>query len=198
MVSELVFYAVLLCLATQRVLELRKSRRNEQWLRAEGAREHTAGQYRLMQGLHVAWFASMIVEVRLLRTPFVLSVASIALAGTALGQTLRYAAMRALGKRWSVRIWTLPGQRPVSSGIYRYIRHPNYLGVALELACVPLLHGAWRTAICFSVANGALLAWRIRAEERALALDNHYESELGDRPRFVPPILALGRARRSS
>jgi methyltransferase len=88
-----------------------------------------------------------------------------------IGQSLRYAAIRTLGRRWTVRIVTLPDAPLVRSGIYRYLRHPNYLGVALEIAAVPLLHTAYLTAILFTLANACLLAVRIRAEERALGIN---------------------------
>ena len=57
---------------------------------------------------------------------------------------------------------------PVQKGIYRWIRHPNYTGVALEIAAVPLIHGAWVTAIAFSLLNGFFLFLRIRAENKAV------------------------------
>jgi methyltransferase len=60
----------------------------------------------------------------------------------------------------------LPGQPPVRHGIYRYLRHPNYLGVVLELLAVPLLHGAFLTALAFSVLNALLLYARIRTEDQ--------------------------------
>jgi len=57
----------------------------------------------------------------------------------------------------------------VRRGPYRFLRHPNYVIVAGEIAVLPLVFGAWRIALVFSLANAALLAWRIRLEERALA-----------------------------
>ncbi|HTP01572.1 MAG TPA: isoprenylcysteine carboxylmethyltransferase family protein [Anaerolineales bacterium] len=76
--------------------------------------------------------------------------------------------MLSLRWHWTVRVMTIPGLPPVRGGIYRYLRHPNYLGVALEILAVPLLHSAYVTAIIFSLANMLLLTARIRAEDRAL------------------------------
>jgi methyltransferase len=56
----------------------------------------------------------------------------------------------------------------VRKGIYRHLRHPNYLGVVLEILAVPLLHSAYSTAIVFSLLNLLLLRVRIRTEDRAL------------------------------
>ena len=90
------------------------------------------------------------------------------LAGALLAQALRWWAIAALGPRWNVRIVFVPGEAPVTSGPYRFLRHPNYLAVALELFSLPLVGGAWICAALFSALNAGLLWVRIRAEERAL------------------------------
>ncbi len=63
----------------------------------------------------------------------------------------------------------LPGAAPVARGPYRWLRHPNYLVVILEIAVVPLALGLPLFALVFSLANAALLAYRIRVENQALA-----------------------------
>jgi methyltransferase len=92
--------------------------------------------------------------------------------------------MRALGERWNTRIIVVPGAGPVTTGPYRFIRHPNYVAVVLEMACIPLAHGAWLTALVFSVANALLLTVRIRAEEAALG--HPWSLAFADKHRFVP------------
>jgi methyltransferase len=121
-----------------------------------------------MKLLHTSWFGAMLGEVILLNRPFKPVQAAVAFAVLLLGQSLRYAAIRTLGPRWTVRIMTLPRTPLVTDGIYRYLRHPNYLGVFLEIAAVPLLHNAYVTAVLFTMANAGLLFVRIRAEEQAL------------------------------
>ncbi len=75
----------------------------------------------------------------------------------------------ALGRCWNTRIVIFDQMTMVQSGPYRYLRHPNYLAVVLEIAAIPALVGAWYTALLFSIANGALLLLiRIPAEERAM------------------------------
>ena len=64
----------------------------------------------------------------------------------------------------------VPGEVPVARGPYRFLRHPNYLAVAVEIIALPLVHGAYLTAIVFSTLNAALLRLRIRTEEAALGL----------------------------
>ena len=186
MVTQTLFVGAVTLLIIQRLMELRRSRRNETKIIAEGGRECGAGHLVVMKVLHGTWFASMVLEVFLLERPMVPVVAAVAAIGLVSGQVLRYAAMRQLGWRWSVRVFTIPGAPVIDGGVFRYLRHPNYLGVILEIAAVPLLHSAFLTALGFSIANAALLVVRIRTEERALQLDNDYDRRFGSRRRLIP------------
>ena len=78
-----------------------------------------------------------------------------------------------LGRRWTTRVIVLPGASPVVCGPYRWLRHPNYGVVILEIAVVPLALGLPLFALIFFVANAALLAFRISVENRALAWAVH-------------------------
>lgn len=192
MLSQNCFLLLVLLVAAQRSAELRLSRRNEARLRAYGAREHAAGHFVIMQLMHGAWFASMLLETKLLRTPFRPWLALAALLVFGVGQALRISAMRALAGRWTVRIFVLPEAPPVTRGIYRYLKHPNYLGVVLEIAALPLVHSAWRTALVFSIANALLLWWRISAEERALDANGTYRASFAGLSRFIPHFRPRG------
>lgn len=186
MLSEDLYCVLVVVVALQRSAELRVSRRNEQYLRGLGAVEHARGHFRAMQLLHGTWLASCVLEVKLLHPAFQGQLALAALLVFATGQGLRLSAMRSLGWRWSVRIYTVPSMQPVTTGVYRYVRHPNYLGVALEIAALPLVHGAWRTALVYTLLNAALLVVRIKAEERALEQGGGYRESFGMLPRFWP------------
>ena len=170
------FLLGLLLLAAQRLLEVRVSERHATAMLRRGGREHAPRQYQIMKALHGSWFVAMLLEVVLLRRQPRRALVALAAVLFALGQALRYAAIRSLGERWTARVITLPGAPPVTRGVYRYLRHPNYLGVALEIAAFPLLHSAAFTALVSSVANLLLLRARIRVEEQALATDNDYLS----------------------
>jgi methyltransferase len=186
--SIFAFVMFVAALAGQRLLEMKHSQRNEAFIESQGGKEHASGHFALMKALHTSWFVAMLVEVTWLKRPFRPLLAAVAFLLLVTGQLLRYAAIRALGPRWSVRVMTLPGANPVTHGIYRYVRHPNYLGVVLEIAAVPLLHGAHLTSLTFSLANALLLALRISIEERALAGHNQYLTTFADRPRFIPKL----------
>ena len=188
MLTRSIFLLLVLLLGVQRLAELRLSARHERRILTLGGREHAPGQFKVMRWMHTAWFLAMIAEVFGLQRLFHPTQALAASLGFLAGQGLRYAAIRTLGERWTVRVMTLPGAKPVSRGVYRYIRHPNYLGVMLEIVAVPLLHNAYLTAIFFSIANALLLAWRIRTEETALKEQNNYEQVFPSRPRFLPRL----------
>jgi methyltransferase len=168
-------------LALQRLFELRLSRRNEQRIRQSGGREHAPETYRWIVALHASWLAAMLLEVFARRPKFQPWLAAVGLGLFAAGQTLRLVAIRTLGWRWSTRIMTVPGEAPVQHGIYRHIRHPNYLGVEMEILAAPLVHSAYLTSAVFGAANLLLLRDRIHREEQALEEDNGYWETFGDR-----------------
>ena len=121
-----------------------------------------------MVGLHVLWLVSTLVE-GLLRGPDPPTWWPVPLALFLLVQPLRYWAIFTLGEYWNTRILVVPGAKLVRRGPYRYLRHPNYVVVVVEILTLPLIFGAWITALVFSVLNAALLSVRIREENRALA-----------------------------
>jgi methyltransferase len=186
MVSSAFVVIVVALVAAQRLAELRHSARNEALLRARGAIEHAHGQVPVMVALHAAWFVALLVEglVRPVALPWALRGAALVL--FLIGQTLRIQAMHALGPHWTVKVLTLPGTLAVGDGPFRFIRHPNYLGVWLETIALPLLLGAPWTALAFGIAQIAFLAFRIRAEEAALSGSTDYARALGPRGRFFP------------
>jgi len=187
MVTAWLFLGVVAVVAIQRLAELRLSARNEAALKARGAIEHGADHMKWMRLLHTAWLVAMPLEVFLLNRPFFWPMALFAGIAVIAGQLLRYAAIERLGPRWTVKILVLPGATPVTGGIFRHVRHPNYLGVILEIAFLPLLHSAWLTAVTFSILNGLLLRTRIRAEEAALREANGYGA-FTEIPRLVPGV----------
>ena len=133
----------------------------------KGAVERGAGHYPVMVGIHALWLVSTLVE-GLLRGPEIPWWWPAPLAAFLLVQPLRYWAILSLGESWNVRVLVVPGRRLVRSGPYRYFTHPNYVVVVVEVLALPLIFGAWVTALVFSVLNAAFLFVRIREEERAL------------------------------
>jgi len=157
-------YLILALVAIQRLGELVLARRNTQALMARGAVEIGAAHYPLMIALHAGWLAA--VTGFLPRPP---TVNGWMLAVFCILQGLRVWVLASLGPYWTTRIVTLPGEPLVRRGPYRYVRHPNYLVVAGEVAVLPLVFGEVGVAVAFSLLNAAMLAWRIRQEETGLA-----------------------------
>jgi methyltransferase len=153
--------------AVQRLLELVLARRNERRARARGAIERGRSHYPFIVALHSLWLVSTLVE-GLLRGPELPALWPVPLALFLLVQPLRYWALSSLGESWNTRILVVPGAKPVRRGPYRYLSHPNYVVVVVEILTFPLIFGAWVTALVFTVLNAAVLFVRIREENRAL------------------------------
>ena len=151
------------------LLEARRSRRNEAALRARGAVEPPGDVYRWMQIAYPGCFVAIVAESALRDQP----AGAGAAAGAAvfvLAKALKYAAIAALGERWTFRVLVLADAPLVTTGPYRWMRHPNYVGVAGELIGAALMAGSpIAGAIAFVTFGGMMLA-RIRVEERALEM----------------------------
>jgi methyltransferase len=154
---------LVLAVALLRLGELAYARSNAQRLLARGGREVGARHYPLLVGLHVAWLMAIFVTVPP-GTPPALSLLGVFAALLA----ARVWTIASLGRYWTTRVITLPHEPLVRRGPYRFLRHPNYAIVAGEVAVLPLIFGAWRLALLFSVVNAALLWHRIRVEDQAL------------------------------
>lgn len=155
-------------IGAERLLELRLADRNRKLMLARGAEESGQTHYRLVVLLHSVWFAAWILEA-VWRGPHLHPLWPAWLALFVLAEVLRYWCIKTLGVHWNTRILVLPGSPPVHSGPYRLLRHPNYLAVVVDLFTVPMIFGAWITALVFSILNLALLLFvRIPAEEKAL------------------------------
>ncbi|HUR61107.1 MAG TPA: isoprenylcysteine carboxylmethyltransferase family protein [Candidatus Thermoplasmatota archaeon] len=162
--------AATLLLGLQRLAELAYARHTARRLVARGGRLVRQDGYAALVALHSLFFGACLVEGSL--APWTgLGWWSVAgLAAFVAGQGLRYGSMWVLRDRWNTRVYVLPGAPLVASGPYRFLRHPIYAGVALELAGFPLLFGLWGTLLATSLLHPLVLLRRIRLEERALGL----------------------------
>ena len=164
-----VLYTILVgAVVVERLAETEISRRHTAWSRARGGVEHGQEHFGTMITLHVVFLAGCLLEPWVASRPFVPALGWPALALTLGAQAVRWWCVAALGPRWNVRIIAIPGEPLVSTGPYRWMRHPNYLAVLVEGMALPLVHSAWVTAVGFTAANVVLLRQRIRVEEAAL------------------------------
>jgi len=151
----------------QRLLELRLAARNAKRIRAQGGYEMGAAHYPLLVGLHAAFFLSTLAEFTL-RVPAFRGWFAVPTAAFVALQAARWWCIRSLGTYWNTRVFVVPGMRLVRKGPYRFVRHPNYWVVTLEMAALPLMFGCWTTAVLFPLLNAAVLRERIAVENEAL------------------------------
>ncbi len=150
---------ILALVTLQRVSELFVSRRNTRRLIARGGYEEGAGHYWLLIGFHAVWMIGLWVYGWDNPVNWTWLFVYLVI------QALRGWVVAALGDRWTTRIIVMPGEPLVTTGPYRYLRHPNYYIVLLEVFVLPMVFGMFWYALGFSIVNAALLYWRIRIEE---------------------------------
>ena len=155
--------ALLGFLTLQRIAELWWARQNERRLLAAGGVEYGRSHLLLIVFLHAAWMIGMWVLAydRPVEPLFFVIVVIL--------QIARFWVLATLGRRWTIRIIVVLGEKLVARGPYRWLRHPNYTVVTGEIAAVPLALGLPLYALVFSILNAAVLAVRIPAENAALA-----------------------------
>jgi len=155
--------ALLAYLTAQRVAELWWARENERHLFAAGGVEFGRSHLLLIVLLHASWI------IGLWMFAYDRSIDPFFLAAVVWLQIARFWVLITLGRRWTIRIIAVPGEKLVAGGLYRFLRHPNYAVVAGEIAAVPLALGLPRYSLIFSILNAAVLAIRIPEENAALA-----------------------------
>ncbi|HYK91817.1 MAG TPA: isoprenylcysteine carboxylmethyltransferase family protein [Acidobacteriota bacterium] len=179
------FSAFVALLLAMRATELLIARRNGRWAREQGGVESGARHYPIMVGMHCLFYVSLVAEHHFnpmgwnALWPLWLGI-------LALVEALRVWLILSLGRFWNTRIIVIPGGRRVAKGPYRFVRHPNYVVVTLEILLIPVICGAYLTALAFSIANALVLRTRIREEERALRQLAGPDTNF--LPRFVPRI----------
>jgi methyltransferase len=155
--------------SVQRLVELRYAERNRAKALQRGAREFGAEHYIFFVILHTAWLLGWVVEGVWFARQMTVGDSVALFEAFLLAQGLRYWAIVSLGAAWNTRILIVPGTERVVKGPYKWVNHPNYIAVAIELLTGPLIFGAWRTALIATLLNAVLLLFiRIPAENRAL------------------------------
>jgi len=150
-----------------RIGELILSHRNQIWLLQHGAIEYGQKHYPYIVALHTLFIASLIIEYSTGQiAPFNLSFFIFYL----LLLALKAWVITSLGKFWNTKIYHIPGFPLVKEGVYKYVKHPNYLVVIAEIAIIPLVFHLYYTAIAFTVLNAIVLSVRIKEENKVLKI----------------------------
>jgi len=168
----MLFWVLWIAIIFQRLIELRYAKKNEKWMREEGAVEFGQSHYKWIVLLHAGFFIALFIEWHIgigELHPFWVGL----VVGFIILQGLRVRVLLTLGRFWNTKVLVLPGKKLVTNGLYRgKIRHPNYMIVSLELLLLPLVFKAYMTAVCFTILNGCLLLFvRIPIEEQALNIN---------------------------
>ena len=159
------FYYFISFIILVRVVELFIAKRNERWLRSEGAGEYGGEHYKYFIILHTGFFISLITEYNLSEYS---GIKYWVIVMFFVVQILRISIFISLGKYWNTKILVIKGRELVHTGLYRYFKHPNYVIVILEFLLIPFGFGLYITLIVFSMLNLLLLRVRLREEEKAL------------------------------
>jgi methyltransferase len=182
------YLALLALVGLERLFELRISRRNQQRLEKQGVRKIAEPHFRWMVFTHAGVLACAATEVILLRRPPIPLLAIAMAALFIFANALRWWVIRTLAGHWNVEVMASSRVGVVTSGPYRWVRHPNYVAVVIELFSLPMIHTAWITALAGTLANLEILRRRLRVEEGVLMADPSYRSAMGEKPRFLPKV----------
>jgi methyltransferase len=186
--SVYLYLALLAAVAVLRLVELRVSRRHQQSMLTQGAVRVPEPHFKWMVVVHTAVLIGAALEVVVLRRPFVPLLAAAMFVLFLASNLMRFWVVRTLGNLWSVQVMDSTRIGVVTTGPFRFVRHPNYTGVILEMISLPLIHTAWITAIVTSLAFSLVLSMRIRAEEGVLMANPEYRAAMGHKPRFLPGL----------
>lgn len=186
--SIIAFLCLLLAVALLRIVELRISRRHQTGMIARGAAKVDEPRFRWMILLHTAVLSGAALEVLLLKRPFLPILAAMMFAVFLAANVVRWWVIRTLGEHWNVQVMDSTRLGVITSGPFRYVRHPNYAAVFTEMLALPLIHTAWITALAGTVAHIAVLSQRLSTEERVLFANPDYRATMSGKPRFLPGL----------
>ena len=186
--SVVLFLALLAWVGLTRLVELGIARRHRRNLARRNIGHPLDPRYPWMVALHAGVLGAAALEVLWLHRPLLPMLAVPAIVLFLLATALRWWAIGSLGAHWNVRVMDSAPLGVVVTGPFRWVRHPNYLGVFVEMAALPLIHTAWITAILAVAGNIWVLRDRLRIEEAMLESHPQYRAAMSGKARFLPGI----------
>jgi methyltransferase len=187
-VTVIVYLALLAAVALLRIVELRISRRHQQGMTSRGATKVDEPRFRWMVALHTGVLIGAAAETIFLHRPFIPWLAAVTFAIFLAANVVRWWVIRTLGEHWNVQVMDSTRLGVITTGPFRFVRHPNYAAVFAEMLALPLIHTAWITAVAGSLAHVAVLRNRLSTEERVLFADPDYRAAMTGKPRFLPGL----------
>jgi len=184
--SRALFVGLVGVVAALRLVELRISKRNQQRLVERGARKAADPRFPAMVAVHTCVLAGAAAEVVFLERPLIPVLSSVMGVLFLAANAVRWWVIHTLGAHWNVQVMDSARLGVVTTGPYRWVRHPNYSAVFVEMLALPLIHTAWITALAATAAHAWVLRGRVAAEEKVLLSESEYRAAMGSKPRFVP------------
>jgi len=187
-VTVIGYLLLLAVVGFSRLMELRVSRRNQRRLEAAGAHEVRDPSLPWMVAFHTCVLLGAAFEVVVFDRPLIPWLACLGLVLFVLTNLGRWWVIQTLGVNWTVRVVAGTEHKISAAGPFRWVRHPNYAFVFLEMIALPLIHTAMWTLVVGTIAHVFVLRKRIMVEESALRRNPEYMAEMGGKPRFVPGL----------
>jgi methyltransferase len=187
-ITVLAFLGLLAAVALLRIFELGVSRRNQQRLIAHGATKISKPNFRWVVLVHVAVLLGAALEVLIFRRPFYPLLAGVMSIVFIASNAVRLWVVRSMGEHWNVQVMDSVSLGVVTTGPFRFVRHPNYAAVFLEMFSLPLIHTAWVTAFVACMGYAIVISQRISVEESVLLANPDYRAAMGAKPRFLPGL----------
>jgi len=187
-ISVIAFLALLVAVAAMRLVELRISKQHQREMLGRGAAKVDEPRFRWMVALHTLVLIGAALEVVFLHRPFIPLLAAVMFVIFLAANAVRWWVIRTLGEHWNVQVVDSTRLGVVTSGPFRFVRHPNYAAVFAEMMALPLIHTAWITALVGTVAHIVVLSQRLSTEERMLFANPDYRAAMSGKPRFLPGL----------
>ena len=187
-ISVIAFLTLLIAVALLRIFELGISRRHQRQMIAHGATKVNEPRFRWIVLLHTAVLVGAALEVVLLHRPFIPTLAAAMLLLFLAANALRLWVVRTMGEHWNVQVMNSTNLGVITSGPFRFVRHPNYAAIFLEIFSLPLIHTAWITALLGCVGYVVTISQRLAVEESVLLANPQYRAAMAGKPRFVPGL----------
>ncbi len=186
--SVLAYLVLLAIVALLRLYELRLSRLHQREMVSRGASKVEEPRFRWMVVLHTGVLIGAACEVVFMKRPFIPILAAVCFVLFIGANAVRWWVIHTLGEHWNVQVMNSTGLGVITSGPFRYVRHPNYAAVFVEMLVLPLMHTAWITALVGSAAHVLVLSQRLATEEKVLFSDARYRDAMSGKPRFLPGL----------
>ena len=184
------YICLLVVVGIERLAEVAISRRNQSKLIEQGVRKVREPHFPLLVLFHGLVLVAAGAEVLFLHRPLIPALAISMAVLFILSNMLRYWVIRLLAGLWNVQIMDSGRVGIVTSGPYRWVRHPNYVGVVLEVFSLPMIHTAWITAVVGTLGYFEILRRRIEIEDGVLMANPAYREAMGDKPKFFPRLFS--------